>query len=147
MLNLVRNNRQNYLETIISSLNDYSYRNKRYQIDFAIAIGLCEESVDFSEFIENKRKTDKLILLEDNLCCAIFDCAPAESAIKATSNMLSEFQNKNSDKQIYTSIVNSRDYDSDKMMIDSLFDILEYSVDNDIHGVVTNKEQMETSNT
>ncbi|MCK4737998.1 MAG: hypothetical protein KAT10_05490 [Sulfurimonas sp.] len=147
MLNIVKNNRQNYLETIINSLDNYSYRNKRYQIDFAIAIGLCKESVDFSEFIKNKRKTDELILLEDNLCCAIFDCAPAKSAIIATSNMLSEFQNKNSDKQIYTSMVNSRDYDSDKMMIDSLFDILEYSVDNDIHGVVTNKEQMKTSNT
>ncbi|MCK4874421.1 MAG: hypothetical protein KAR81_00940 [Sulfurimonas sp.] len=147
MLNLVRNNRQNYLETIISSLNDYSYRNKRYQIDFAIAIGLCKDTVDFSEFIENKRKTDKLILLEDNLCCAIFDCAPAKSAAIATSHMLSEFQNKNSDKQIYVGVVNSRDYDNDKIMLNSLFDILEYSVDNDMCGVVTNREQIETSNT
>jgi hypothetical protein len=64
------------------------------------------------------------------MCCAIFDSAPAKPAAIATSHMLSEFQNKNSDKEIYVRVVNSRDYDSDKIMLNSLFDILEYSIAN-----------------
>lgn len=140
---MLKNNRKNYLETIVEGLKDYSYRNKRYQVDFAVGIGLCEKSVDFSEFVKNKRKTDELILLEDNMCCAIFDCAPAESAIMASSNMLVEFKNRNPDKHIYTSVVSSKDYDGDRIMINSLFDILEYAVENNMPDVVMDKQQIE----
>jgi hypothetical protein len=55
MISALKNNRQNYLENIVDSLKNYSYRSKRYQVNFAVAIGLCTESVDFSEFIENKK--------------------------------------------------------------------------------------------
>lgn len=145
MISTLKNNRQSYFETIASSLEEYSYRNKRYHVDFAIALGLCKENVNFGEFIKSQRKTDELILLEDNLCCAIFDSAPTKSAIKATSNMLTKFKNKNSDKQLYTGVVSSKDYESDKTMLNSLFDILEYSINNNMPDVIMDKQHIEIS--
>jgi len=142
MLNYDTEKKHDYYDAIMKSLDEYSYRNKRYNIEFAIAIGLCNVNVDFKDFIKNKRKTDTLIPLEENMCCLVLDCAPAESAVKATSNMQVSFHDKYSERQLFTGVVSSKDYDSDQTMVDSLFDILEYSIANNMEGLIADVHNM-----
>ncbi|QOY53991.1 hypothetical protein HUE87_08805 [Candidatus Sulfurimonas marisnigri] len=142
MLNKVKNSRQQYHEKIISNLQDYSYRNKRYSIEFALAFGLCDDSNDFYDFVNSKRKTDKVIALEDNLCCVIIDCVSKEDAIKATSNLVHGFKSKKSKETLYSGVVSSIDYENDANIVASLLDILEYSISNDMKGLITDKDYM-----
>lgn len=142
MQNLTQDNRQKYSRVIMDSLDDYSYRSKRYHIDFSLAIGLCNVNVDFNDLISKKRKTDKLIMLEENLCCVVLDCAPADCAVKATSNLQNGFKIKYSNNELYTGVVTSRDYDSDKNMVESLFDVLDYSITHDMKGLIADKNHM-----
>jgi len=143
MINVVKNNRQKYLQEIISHLDDYSYRSKRYNIEFSLAIGLCNESIDLTTFINFKRKTDTFITLETNLCCIVLDCTAADSAIKTASNLLSVFQSKYFNKELFTAVVTSKDYDdNNNRMINDLFDILDYSVSNNMDNLVLDQSQM-----
>lgn len=145
MLNYIKENKHKYYDAIIKNLDEYSYRNKRYHIEFSIAVTLCDVEVDFKDFIDNKRKTDTLIPLEKNLCCLILDCAPSKSALKAAENMQAEFRKKYFDKKLYTAVVSSKNYDSDKMMLESLFDILEYSIEHNIENPLDDIHHMSHS--
>lgn len=145
MINITKNNREKYHKEIMKKLSDYSYRSKRYHIDFSITIGFSDKNVDFDELINKNRKTDTLIPLEENLCCVVLDCAPTESAIKATSNMQKGFKKLHSDKKLFTGVVTSKDYDNDKLMVNSLFDVLEYSVANNMNGLIADVHNMRHS--
>lgn len=142
MKNQIKENRKMYHEAIINRLSHFSYRKKRYKLNFSIAIGLCDEQINLSEFIEIKRKTDDFIVLQNNLCCIIFDGADSDSAIKAAANMQTDFQYKYFNKKIFVSVVAAEDYDDDIAMVNSLFDILDYAISNDLDNIVIDKNQM-----
>lgn len=130
MHNFTQKNRQKYQKAIVNNLDDYLYRSKRYHVDFSLAIAFCNTKVDFNNLISRKRKTDKLIVLEDNLCCIVLDCAPADCAAKAASNLQNDFKKKYSDKELFTCVVTSKDYENGNSMVNSLLDILEHSISN-----------------
>ncbi len=145
MLNYIKENKRDYYDAIVKNLDEYSYRNKRYHIEFSIAISLCDVDVDFKDFMDNTRKTDTLIPLEKNLCCLVLDCAPADSALKAAENMQAKFHKKYFDKKLYTAVVSSKNYDSDKIMVESLFDMLDYSIEHNIENPIADTDHIKHS--
>ncbi len=142
----IKIDRKKYYKEILDNLDEYAYRDKRYHINFSLAIGLSDETIDLSEFKNSKRKTDKFISLEKNLYCIVLDCTNDNSEIKATLNLQHEFQEKHFGKKLFIGVVCSKDYDNENNMINSLFDILEYSIDNNMNGIVVDKSQMLTQN-
>ena len=67
MLDLLKNKRQTYQQNIMSNLEEYSYRHKRYNVEYAIAVGLCDNDVDFSDL-----GTGTFIDQEDHIHAVIF---------------------------------------------------------------------------
>lgn len=128
MLNFEKNNRQKYLEDIISNLEEYAYRSKRYHVNFAIALGFCNREVNLSDFIGIKRKTDKYISLEKNLCCVVFDCIDSQTSIRAAENLQSQLQSNCLERELFLGVVTSLEYESPAKMANFLFDMLEKSL-------------------
>ncbi len=142
MIDFIQNNRSKYHEIIIDALVDYSYRMKRYDLNYSVAVGYSEPGANLAEFIKMKRQTDTFIVLEDNLCCIIFDGANSDSAIKAASNMQTSFQHKYFNIKLFVSIVTGQDYYNDTVMVHSLFDVLEYSLLNNMDNIVMDSHQL-----
>jgi len=142
MIELLKTNRRKYLSVINEKIQDFSYRSERYNQKFSIAIGLCNEDVSLSSFSSYTRQTDEFIILEDNLCCIVLDCAPQGSGIKAATNMLSGFQHNYFGKTLYSSVVCSSEHSSSTQMVHQLFDVLEYSIANNMDNMVVDPEQM-----
>ena len=78
----IKDNRHKFHKKIIDKLDNYSYRKKRYKLSFSITVAISDKKIDLSEFIKLKRKTDEFIVLQDNICCIIFDGTSSDSAIK-----------------------------------------------------------------
>ena len=142
MINLIKTNRNNYLSMIHDNMNEYSYRNKRYNINYAVAVGLCDNDIALNNFGNLARETDKFIILEDNLCSIILDCTPVHHAIKAASNMQTAFQNQYFNKSLFTSVVSSEDYTCNHKMINSLFDTLEYAITENMDNMVVDAHHL-----
>ncbi|MCW8896133.1 hypothetical protein [Sulfurimonas sp.] len=142
MQNLIKDNFQKYYKLIMDNLEEYSYREKRYGVEYSLTLWLSDNNVNFKDFIDHKRKTDMFIELEKNLCCIILDSTTSQNAIKATSNLQTAFQNKNFGKKLYTSVVFSEDYENNENMIKDLFYVLEYSISNNMDNIVIDKSQM-----
>ena len=142
MIKLLRKKRKIYLDKIISNLDEYLYRSKRYNFEFSLALGLADEKMNLENFSEMKRKTDAYIHLEDNLYCIVLDGTSADTAIKATSNLQTMFQRKYFNVQLFISVVSSSEYNNEYVMVNSLFDIMEYSINNNMDNLVMDKGQI-----
>ena len=142
MINMIKENRQLYHSIVVNKIDDYFYKRKRYDQHFSLALALSYPDTDIKAFNEHHRQTDKFIVLEKNLCCEIFDGTTAESGIKALSILLTSFENHFYTKQIFTSIVFSKDYDTSSQMVNRLFDILEYAYSHRMENVVVDNSLM-----
>lgn len=142
MLSSIKNNRQKYHRTILDTIEDNLYRKKRYELNFSLAIAICNNDVCMRDFSTHIRQTDKFIGLEEHLCSVVFDGIPFDKALKVTSNLQNIFQNKHFNKKLFIGIVSSADFEHDDngyKMINSLLDVLEYSISNDMnHEIVDN---------
>lgn len=125
MFSLEKKNRQKYFNEIVSNLDEYSYRNKRYNINYAIALGFCTKDVNLSDLVDVKRRTDKYIPLEDNLCCVVFDCIDSESSLKAAQNLKTEIEKSCLNEDFFMRVATSIEHESALKMTNSLFDNLE----------------------
>jgi len=146
MLPLIKTNRQKYHNIISDNIKDSLYRKERYQLDFALAIAICDEDICMRDFTEHIRQTDKFIVLEGHLCSVLLEGITNNTAIKATSNLQTIFQNRYFGKRLFISVVSSTDYNYDKYgykMITSLLDALEYSIVNNMSHEVVDHYQME----
>lgn len=142
MFKLKKENIDKYNKIITEAADDFAYRRKRYAINYSIAIGLCDSKINLKDFILSKRQTDIVIPLEKNLYCVVFDATPMKYAIHAISNLKVKFKKEYGDEHIYISALNSKDYYNEDEMINSLFEILEYSILNDMEGLVTDTHKM-----
>jgi len=142
MIKLLREKRKIYLDKIISNLNEYSYRSKRYNFEFSLALGLADEKINLEKFAEMKRMTDTYIHLENNLYCIILDGTSADTAIKATSNLQTMFQRQYFNVKLFISVVSSSEYNSEYVMVNSLFDIIEYAINNNMDNQVMDRGQI-----
>jgi len=142
MFKLKKENINKYYKTITDAVDDFSYRRKRYAINYSVAIGLCDSKIDMKDFIYSKRQTDLVIPLEDNLYCVVFDATPMKYAIQAISNLKVRFKKAYGAQNIYISAVNTKDYYNEDEMISALFEILKYSIKHDMEGLVTDANKM-----
>jgi hypothetical protein len=133
---------------ILDNIKDYLYRKERYQLNFALAIGICDSDICMRGFSNHIRQTDNFIVLEESyLCCVVLDGISVETAIKATSNLQTIFQNRYFGENIFISMVTSIDYghDCSYKMINSLLDLLEYSIFNNMSHEVIDHSHIECS--
>ena len=133
MLTYVKEKRHKYLTTILECLDDSLYRKKRYNINFAISICLCEDGVSLIPFMEHIRQTDIFLVLEKNLCVIVFDAILEDAAIKAAENLENIYQMRYFSKKIFFSVVTSchEDFNNNgTKLIHALFDLLEYALEN-----------------
>lgn len=125
MLAEIKQNRQNYVQEIINNLDEYSYRNKRYQINFALALIYCTKDINLNEIIDVKRRTDRYISLDKNLSCVVFDCIDSDSSKKAASNLQRQVEESCLNEDLYMEVITSMEYESASKMTNYLFDMLE----------------------
>ena len=142
LLKLVRDNKTKYLSIIEDKIKDYMYRSERYGQKFSLSIGLCNFGVDLRDFESFIRQTDEFIILEDNLCCIILDCAPSCNGIKAANNMLAGFQSRYFSKALYSSVVSSDDFPDKDKLLRELFYVLEYAINNNMDNIVVDSDSM-----
>lgn len=120
-----KDNRQKYLNEIIGNLEEYSYRSKRYHINYAVALCFCAKDISLNELVTVKRKTDKYITLESNLCCVVFDCIDAESSKRAAQNLKTEVEESCLGQDFFIHVATSLEYESPLKLTNSLFVKLE----------------------
>ncbi|MDA7817770.1 hypothetical protein N9A28_06235 [Sulfurimonas sp.] len=137
-----KDNLEKYKQKIMDGVTDFAYRRKRYAIDYSVVMGLTRSDIDIEKFIFSKRQTDIVIALEKNLYCVVFDATPLKYAIHAISNLKVRFKKEHSDASIFISAVNSKDYYNEDEMSDSIFEILDYAIYNDMEGLVTDFHEM-----
>jgi len=126
MFSLEKERRQRYCNEVIHALEEYSYRYKRYHINFALALCYCsKDGALLSDLVDIKRKTDRLILLDDNLCCVVFDCIDDETSKKAAQNLEAQIQGHCTNGDYFMRVLSSIECESALKMCDSLFDALE----------------------
>ncbi len=142
MIHLIRDNRKVYCTAIMKRLEDYNYRHERYNFNFSLAIGLSSDGIDLRGFDSFKRQTDEFIILEEHLCCVVLDGSDTEDAIKATSNIQTQFETNYFNKKLFVVVTSSHDYDNKVSMLNSLFDILEYAITHDMDSMILDKSQM-----
>ncbi|MDQ1263946.1 MAG: hypothetical protein QG559_947 [Campylobacterota bacterium] len=126
MSNIFLTHKDAYYKNIKPVVADYAYRGKRYHIDFALAIGFCDKNINLCDFIQIKRKTDKVIPLENNLCCIIFDCVDAKRVESATQNLKKQMNTKCNTEEFFIEVVTFSEYENDLKMFNYLFDDLEH---------------------
>jgi hypothetical protein len=146
MLESIMSNRNKYHKIISDYISDFTYRGNRYNEDYSVAIMLCDADINLGDFLHHTRQTDKFIVLERNFCCVVLDSSPSVVGIKAASNIQTEFQNKNFGKELFTCVVTFKDYDDEYKMINSLFDILEYTLSYEIDNIVVDQNLMQAQN-
>lgn len=125
MLVEVKKSRQNYVQEIISNLDEYSYRNKRYHMNFALALIYCTKDISLNDIIDVKRRTDKYISLDKNLSCVVFDCIDSESSQRAALNLQKQVENSCLNEDLFMEVITSMEYESAPKMTNYLFDTLE----------------------
>jgi hypothetical protein len=82
------------------------------------------------------RVTDVFIVLDNNTCAIVFDCTDSNSGTKAANILLTKFQGKAFDTQLYSAIVTASDYSSPKEMNQKLFSLLHFSVERNMNQQV-----------
>lgn len=126
MNNTYIRNIEKYYDAIKEVVSDYVYRSKRYHIDFALGLGFCnKEDVVMSNCIEIKRKTDRLIHLEGNLCCMLFDCVDQERVKTAIQGIKNQIEQNCNGKEIFVGVVTFSEYENDYKMLNALLDELD----------------------
>ncbi len=129
MIRFEKENRQKYLNEIIDNLEEYSYRNKRYHINYAVALCFCTKDISLNELVTLKRKTDRYITIESNLCCVVFDCIDAESSKRAAQNLKTEVAESCLGEDFFIHVATSLEYESPLKLTNSLFGKLEEFLD------------------
>jgi len=139
LLEDIRINQKEYEKKILESIKDFTYNFERYSANFSLAIGAACNEIDMEKFSQLIRETDKFIILDNHICCIVFPFTDAEQGIKATSNLLNEFEMKFFSQKIYTGVVNAAECNSSEKQIKGLFDILKSSVENGMNNIPLDK--------
>lgn len=135
LLKDIRNNRKKYQKLILDAIENEVYECERYKINLSIALGDTDSSSDVKELAKTLRETDKLIILDEHICCVVFPFTDIAQGIKAASNLLSKFEMENFSQKIYMGVVTIEDCDRPQVQVVKLFDILEYAIENGINNI------------
>jgi hypothetical protein len=137
----IKDNYHKYMDKILNEMGHYIYRKERYNVDFTIALYLTNKNFK-KDFIEkNIRDTDKLLILEDNMVCVLFDYADIKAGIKASENLLSNLEPIYFNSEIFISIINSNDVDDEKEQVRKALNILIDEIDKNFNGIPLSIEE------
>lgn len=146
MAKLEYKNRKMLQDKLERELDDFDYRYTRYEVNYCIAIAYTPEPIDLAPLLSKYiRETDHAIMLQDQLYAVIFDTADETKGIKAADKLLTFFQHLYFSHSIFASITTASDYNSPAQMISKLFDLLDYSISNNIdHHVIDASQVMKS---
>ncbi len=113
-----------YKNSIVTAVEDFSYRKKRYGVDFTVALFISDAAIDDAFVQECVRDTDKVIKLNENFVAVVFDFATVETGLKAAENLMTALEPKLFDNELYVSVVNSENTLDDDEHIRKALDIL-----------------------
>lgn len=140
ILEYIKSHKKELFETILNDISEYTYRNSRYNVCFSLVAVYCEKELSKDEneaLIKKMRKTDKLIHLNDNLCCIVLDGISAELCAKAAENINYTLLEINVNNKYYLSAADSEHYNPKyNNMVRALFDRLEYAIENNLDNIV-----------
>jgi len=140
ILEYIKTNKIELFETILNDISEYKYkyRNTRYHVDFSIAAVYCKDAfINLEELQKKLRETDKLIYLNDNLCCIILDEISEEACEKAAENVNYHLLQINANYKYYLSAADSKNCNPKYTdMTQSLFKRLEYAIKNNLENIV-----------
>lgn len=129
-------------EKLTQAIKDFSYRFKRYEVNYSVAIGHTPEDVDLSKISQYIRETDRFIILNHNTCAVILDCSDDIRGIKAANNLLTHFQGTFFSTPLYFSIVTASNYDTEHKMTHELFYLLEYAIKHNMNNILVEHSQV-----
>lgn len=129
-------------DKLSQAVKDFSYRFKRYNVSYSIAVGHTTENVDLSLISGYIRETDRFITLNHNTYAVVFDCTDEITGIKAGNNLLARFQGSFFSTPLYTSIVTASSYETNAKMIHELFYLLDYAIEHNINNIILEHSQV-----
>ena len=135
LLEQLQKNQKEFHDIILSAMQEYSYRFKRYGVDYTVALYALSDTINIDIVKSMIRKTDRVIELDEHFFCIIFDFVEADAGLKASENILAKIEPQIFGKKIFVSVVNSKDASSKEEHIRKLFDLLSYEIKNNIDDV------------
>ncbi len=135
LIKQIEENFTDYKRKILDNIQEYSYRKRRYGVDFTITLYISSKKIDLDIVKNYIRDTDKLIQLASNVIAVVFDFADEERGLKASENLLSLLEPRLFDEEIFISIVNSHDNFDEKEQVRHLLDLLIESIQNGYNDV------------
>jgi len=139
ILKLINDNRHSFYTVITEDIAEYKYREERYKTNFALVTIYSKEKIAINPDNLKKmlRRTDKLIILNENLACVVFDSTSDNSCVKATENLNNILKNMDYKNNFFLAVADSEDFNLNYIeMINKLFDRLEYAIKNKLYDTV-----------
>ncbi len=133
-------------EKLTQAIKDFTYRLKRYDVNYSIALGHTPECVDLSPLSKQIRTTDRFIILDQHTYAVILDCADETGGIKAANNLLTHFQGSFFSIPLYTCVVTAGNYDSVALMNQELFYLLDYVIEHNMMSILLERSQIVEKN-
>jgi hypothetical protein len=129
-------------EKLAQAIKDFSYRLKRYDVNYSVALGYVPDNIDLSPLSKHIRETDRFIILDHHTCAVILDCTNEECGIKAANNLLTHFQGSFFSTPLYTCVVTASNFDSIALMNQELFYLLDYAIEHNMTSILLERSQV-----
>ena len=135
LIEQILENYNSYKNDILSALEEYNYRKKRYGVDFTVTLYISSKEIPVEIVKEDIRETDRLVGLEKNFIAVVFDFTDEEGGLKASENLLAMLEPKLCCSQIYIGVTNSFDSIDDDEQVRRALDILVESIQSGFNNV------------
>lgn len=122
MLDFDDETKKRYTRQILEALDTYSYRYKRYNIHFAVALCYCKKDLVLGELETFKRKTDTFLSLEENLASLVFDCIDHNASLQTSQKLENWLEEKCAEGESFMRVFCTLEYESASKVVDALFD-------------------------
>jgi uncharacterized membrane protein len=128
-------NYNQYKKEILTKIEAYAYRKKRYDVDFTISIMISTSAFHTQSIQEHIRDTDLMIVLAKNLVAVVFDFTNEEMGLKASENLMALIEPQMFDKHLFVSVVSSHNSLDDDEQVRKALDLLIEDITQGFDGV------------
>lgn len=143
MIDVFNEHRNRFQEELMGNTTDFHYRFTHYAMPYSLAaIYIAESDVDLSIFKRHLRESDKLIVLQDNLCAIIFDDTNEKQGLRAAENLLAHVQDICFNKHLYMAVVTVNMDSTVFQTIHDLFDLIAYALNHNMDNYVLESSQL-----
>lgn len=127
---------------ILDEIADFDYSFTRYNVNYSIALGYTKDKVDMGALNTHLRRTDRLVVLNEHLCAAIFDHTNDKGGIKAANHLLTYFQSAYFGKSLYACVVTTSNHTNPSKLVHDLFHLLDYSISKNMNNLILDISQV-----